>query len=140
MERAQQERGTHAAGMCVVVVGGGAGGVEVAFAVQHRLRKLLDGAATNGSPAPACTVKLLTRGKVLPSHPAKARTICLHEAEASGLDICEGTSVSAIEESALVTEGGERVAFDECLWCTQAAPAAWLQGTSLPKSALLCML
>lgn len=64
----------------IAVVGGGAGGVEIALAVQFRLKSLLK----SGTPF---TVTLLSRGKILPSHPARARTLVLAAAKKAGVQV-----------------------------------------------------
>lgn len=139
----------------VVVVGGGAGGVEVAFALQHRMQtdKSLNNASsttttteapvpTTGASASAAKhhkVSIFTRSKILSSHPPKARAIILALAEERDITIHEGAGVSSMSNYVLTTENGESVPFDECLWCTQAVPAQWLKHVDLPKRAHCCL-
>jgi hypothetical protein len=47
----------------------------------------------------------------------------------------EGSAVQRVEAGLIVTEDGAKHAFDEALWCTQAAAAGWLKATGLPTGA-----
>lgn len=141
-----------ATAVTVAVVGGGAGGVEVAFAVNHRLCSLQsaqcpasvedskssasDGQGHSTASQVPARVVLLSRGQILPSHPARARRLCLQAAADQGLQIHEQSEVVRVSAGALHLSNGQQVDFDECLWCTQAAPAAWLKECDLPRGAL----
>jgi NADH dehydrogenase FAD-containing subunit len=117
----------------VVVVGGGAGGAEIAFAIHERLRHT----DFVGEKAQVeATVTLVTRGTVLSSHPKRARDIYLARANEVGIEVREGTTVKAVEAGLLYTVEGGQLPFDECLWCIQAAPANWIASTGLPTSAV----
>ena len=48
-----------------------------------------------------------------------------------GLELLEGVQVTGVEQGWLTTGDGQRIAFDECLWCTQASAAPWLADTGL---------
>lgn len=146
----------------VVVVGGGAGGVEVAFALHHRMHAdtLAHASKVNGKTLPVSALKsgsngsaggavdraaegriehrvsIFTRGNILSSHPARARTIIRTLAEDRCISIHQGAAVTSVSRNKLTTSSGLSIAFDECLWCTQAAPAAWLKDCDLPKGAL----
>ena len=48
-----------------------------------------------------------------------------------GLELHEGVRVVAVEAGRLLLESQPPEAFDECLWCTQAAAPAWLRQTGL---------
>jgi selenide,water dikinase len=105
------------------VVGGGAGGVELALAAQHRLTDLL------GTPP---EITLVTREGLLPSHNAAVRRrfeIILQE---RGIRILTDNPVVHVEPGRLIAADGTVIAFDEALWVTQAAGAPWLGQTGLP--------
>lgn len=122
----------------VVVVGGGAGGVEIAFALHHRLThtQTSDVFQTAESGRSRVQLTLVTGGNILSSHPPRARSLFLGMAQQRGIAVKEGTRVASVERGALLMQSGERVDFDECLWCTQAAPAPWLKACALPQSVL----
>lgn len=165
---ARISKGGRSSAITVAVVGGGAGGVEVAFAVQHRLSNLLQhaaqaskaaheefvahSAAQTSSPLLGSSetskqhgrqqqakVVLLSRGQILPSHPARARRLCLQAAADKRLHIMEHAEVTGVSAGTLHVAAGEQVPFDECLWCTQAAPARWLHDSHLPQGAQPCL-
>ena len=48
-----------------------------------------------------------------------------------GLELLEGAQVTGVEQGWLTTGDGQRIPFDECLWCTQASAAPWLADTGL---------
>ncbi|KAJ1435620.1 hypothetical protein B484DRAFT_445977 [Ochromonadaceae sp. CCMP2298] len=128
----------------IAVVGGGAGGVELAFAVHTRVQKhLLD----RGLSPTLLKVLLLNRGeRVMPSHCASARTILLRLLAEKGVgvhtgaDICgsepgnQGTQDTQENQGSLVARDGRRFPCDEVFWCTQAVGHPWLRETGLACS------
>uniref|UniRef100_A0A383W2K1 Selenide, water dikinase n=1 Tax=Tetradesmus obliquus TaxID=3088 RepID=A0A383W2K1_TETOB len=129
--------------VALAVVGGGAGGVELALALAHRLKQERaaaaaaaggGGAAAGGAPGED-VVKLFCRGRLLPDHPAAARAALRSLCIAAGVQLHEGTAVQRVEAGCIVTEDGVSHPFDEALWCTQAAAAGWLKATGLPTDA-----
>ncbi|HEX6440855.1 MAG TPA: selenide, water dikinase SelD [Stellaceae bacterium] len=109
--------------MRLAIVGGGAGGVELAMSAQHRLADLL--------PSPP-EIVLVTKQGLLPSHNAAVR----HRVEAifaeRGIRAATGSPVARVESGRLVTEDDSAIEFDEALWVTEAAGAPWLAATGLP--------
>jgi len=106
----------------LAVVGGGAGGVELALAAQHRLAAL-----PNGPP----DVALVTRDTLLPSHNLRVRAKFDRIFAERGIRAIAGDPVVRVEPGRLVLAGGAVVPFDEALWVTEAAAAAWLADTGL---------
>ena len=45
------------------------------------------------------------------------------------MEVTEQTGVSEVKPGLLRLKDGQDVAFDECLWCTEAAAAPWLRQT-----------
>jgi selenide, water dikinase len=109
----------------VAVVGGGAGGVELAFAAAQRLKSEWEqawrreeeeaaaaaatattAAARPPPPPPPVGVALYSRGRILRGAPASARALFLRmAAESRGLvSIEEGAGVAAVEAGALVLD------------------------------------
>ncbi|KAK9902254.1 hypothetical protein WJX75_009733 [Coccomyxa subellipsoidea] len=116
--------------LTVAVVGGGAGGVELALALQHRLNRELQ---DHGLPAARkIIVKLFCKGGLLQQHTRYARNIFLRVLKERGVRLFEGRGVAAVEAGRLVLDDGIAEPFDEALWCTQAAAPAWLRDTGLP--------
>ncbi|MBV9859993.1 MAG: selenide, water dikinase SelD [Alphaproteobacteria bacterium] len=116
-------RAGHAVGLRLAVIGGGAGGVELALAAQHRLAGLVRG---------ALSVTLVTRDALLPSHAARVRRRFAKILAERGIRVVTGAAVVAAEAGGLCIADGGFVAFDEALWVTEAAGAPWLASTGLP--------
>ncbi len=102
----------------IAVVGGGAGGVELALAIRHRL----------GDKA---IVSLVSKGRLMASHAPRTRAL-LHKALIDrGVALREEIEVTRVESKALILAGGERLKADEILWVTEAAAPGWLATTGL---------
>lgn len=54
-----------------------------------------------------------------------------------GIELHEGVRIVAVEDRQLLLDSQQPEAYDECLWCTQAAAPAWLRGTDLTLGELL---
>ena len=106
----------------VAVVGGGAGGVELALAMQHRLQVELEKA---GQSADRASFKLITRGKLMPTHASSIRKTFLDIFHDRGIEVIEEDGVESVLKGEVVLSSGRKVPADECIWCTQAAPQSW---------------
>jgi len=120
LQRARQS-GEPVPAQHLVVVGGGAGGVEAALAIAARL-------------APWRTqvkCSLVTAGALLPGYPRRtARLLARHLAKA-GVALRQQARVVAVEDGRLLFADGSAAAFDRLLWATGAAPQAWLAASGL---------
>jgi selenide, water dikinase len=110
-------------GFRLAVVGGGAGGVELALAAQYRLARLCE-----SEPG----VTLVTREALLPSHNRGVRRRVARIFAERGIALAVGNAVLRVEPGVLVCADGRRIAFDEALWVTEAGAASWLAETGLP--------
>ncbi len=108
----------------VVIVGGGAAGVELAFTVQHRLR------------ARRAHVTLLDRGReVLSGDAASRRVVGLHAAR-RGLEIVTGARVLRVTADGLELDGSASRRHDLLIWAAGAAPPPLVAASpSLPTEA-----
>jgi selenide, water dikinase len=106
----------------LAVVGGGAGGVELALAAQYRLERLCHGKVE---------VTLVTRDELLPSHNRHVRRRFERIFAARGIILAVDTTVARVERGALICADGRRIGFDEALWVTEAGAASWLADTGL---------
>jgi selenide,water dikinase len=109
----------------LAVVGGGAGGVELALAAHHRLAGLVA----------AAEVTLVTAHTLLPTHNRRVGARFAHILAARGIAVVTKAAVVRVESGALCCADGRRIAFDEALWVTEAAAAPWLAETGLPLTA-----
>lgn len=116
-------------GFCIVVVGGGAGGVELAFSIHHRLQNEVSLTPQQTISEPV--VKLISRQEILMDYPPNVRSMILRKFEEKSIDVCEKNGVKDVKEGVLILQDGKRVEFDGCLWCTEALAAPWLRSTDL---------
>jgi selenide,water dikinase len=95
----------------VVVVGGGAGGIELLFTLEHRLR----------SHEVSASLLLLQNGpRILTGYPDSLVRRTLRCADKRGLEIrCEETVVGA-EPDVVCLESGEGIPYDALIWVTGA--------------------
>jgi selenide,water dikinase len=107
----------------LAIIGGGAGGVELALAAQRRLAGLL---------GTALEVTLVTREGLLPSHNRGVRRIFTRLLAERGIRIVTQNPVVRVEPGELIGADGSAVPFDEALWVTEASGAPWLAATGLP--------
>jgi selenide,water dikinase len=114
----------------ILLVGAGAGGVELLLAAEYRLRR--DLIAAGGDPASLRFTLLAGGDDILAGFPDAFRTRFRAVLAARGIAVETMARVAAVERGGVVlAEGGRRIAADEVLWTTQAAPAAWLAQTGL---------
>lgn len=108
----------------LAIVGGGAGGVELALAARQRLTAMMF--------APP-QITLVTRDRLLPSHNARVRAKFARILAGRGIAVVAGNPVTRVEEGRLVLADGMAVGFDEALWVTEATAAPWLAETRLAR-------
>jgi selenide,water dikinase len=102
----------------ILVVGAGAGGVEVAFVLRHRTRG---------------EVTLLEAGDtLLPGWTAGLGRRVRAAAELRGVTIRTGTTVTRVEPNRAYVTGGDPLPFDLLVWVTGAAPHPWMAALGLP--------
>jgi selenide,water dikinase len=110
-------------GARLVVVGAGAGGAEVAFALAARLR---------GERAGRGEVLLLEAGpRVLPGYAASAAARVQRAAAARGIEIRTDVRVTRVEAGAVHLEGGERLSADAVVWVAGATALPLFDGSGL---------
>ena len=119
------ERARSRSGFRLVVVGAGAGGVELAFAFSARFaRARLTGVS----------VALLESGpRVLPGYPASAARRIERNARARGIAIRCGTKVAEAHADRLVLESGEAMPCDAFVWVAGAVGLPLFDGSGLER-------
>ena len=100
----------------LVIVGGGAGGVELCLAMQYRLQNALQERKLDKS---LLKVSLVTRGEILPTHNWGVRRIFRRIFKERDVQVLEKTPVASIKKGLVQLANGETLNFDECVWCTQ---------------------
>ncbi|QFU02852.1 Selenide, water dikinase [Halomonas sp. THAF5a] len=113
----------------VAVVGGGAGGIELLLAMQHRLGREL---VARGRDPAELHFALFTRGaRILPTHNARVRAHFEATLGRRGVAVHTGTEVVAVEPGRLKAADGRWHPADEIVWVTNAGGADWLRDTRL---------
>ncbi len=125
LERVRQHPGRTS----IAVVGAGAGGVELALAMQHRLR--LELRALERDPDELSFHLFCADANILPTHNAAVRRRFDAVLRARNVNVHRAAAVSEVAAGRLCTDAGVRVDADEIVWVTKAGAAAWLSDTGL---------
>jgi len=105
-------------GQRLAVVGGGAGGFEIALAARRRL----------GRDVP---VALATGTELLPGFPPKVRSLALAALAEKGVELHEHFRVSEATSEQITSAGGALIPANGVLWVTGVAAPGWLTNTGL---------
>jgi selenide,water dikinase len=108
----------------VMVIGGGAGGVELALAIDHRLRQL--------AKAASLQVTLATRDEILAGQAEAARRRLRAIFRRRGIRLREHAGAERIERGAVRLEDGQWQQADAVFVVTEASAAPWFADTGLP--------
>jgi selenide, water dikinase len=113
----------------IAVVGGGAGGVELALAMQYRLRNDLK---STGRDPDELVVHLLSAGPdILPTHNARVRRAFSRVLAERGIKVHRGSQVTEVAPGWLRVADGSTLDADDIVWVTRASGAPWLRATGL---------
>ncbi len=107
----------------IAIVGGGAGGVEIALCMKRRLGD--KGEVTLVHRAP----------EILETHNPKVRRIFSQLLNERGITVHTGEGVVEVRKGQLVCDSGRTVEADHLLWVTSASPAEWIAGSGLKTDA-----
>lgn len=107
----------------VVVVGAGAGGVEVALAVDRRLR--------SAGAQPVMTI-VEAAPTVLPGYAAPVRRRAARLLTRRGVTVTTGVAVTRVEGGSVEIATGARIKADLVVWLAGSAGPALLSGAGLP--------
>jgi selenide,water dikinase len=110
----------------IAVVGGGAGGVELALAMRHRLAAALRGS----SRVP--DIHLVTdSATVLPHHPRRVRRILTAVLRRHGITAHTGSRVAAVTRSTLHRESDAPLRATFIIWAISAGAPPWIAESGL---------
>lgn len=129
LERVDALLARDASASCVVV-GGGAGGVEVALAVAARGRTREPGRNTTFSVALVSDSDVL-----LPEYAPAAQRRALAACARAGITVRLGARVHGVRKAAVILADGESLQSDITVWVAGAAPPALIARSSLSRSA-----
>ncbi len=117
------ERLPQGEGVRLVVVGGGAGGVELVLALERRLGRRL-------------RVTIISKdGELLAGHAPLARRKLTATCQSRGIVVKLGRRVVEVFAGAVKTHDGASVPFDYLLWATPVVPEPWLAESGLMTTA-----
>lgn len=108
----------------IAVVGGGAGGVELLLAMQHRL------ASTMRADAPRFAL-ITDEAAVVASHAPAVRARLGHLLVERGAVLHLSSGAVSVERGTIVVTHGRRIAVDRIVWATSASAAPWLAASGL---------
>lgn len=104
----------------LVLVGGGAGSVELVLAMAHRL------------PAASVQFQLICGASLLEGYNSRAKRAVINCLRQQNIALTEHSRIVTVDEKSVVTAAGERVDYDSLLWSTSAVAIPWLRETGLP--------
>lgn len=111
----------------IAIVGGGAGGVELAAAMHHRLQ---------AEGAVASRLSIVTDAPViLPAHPPAVRRVFERLFAERGIALHCASRAMKVEAGVLHLENGTRLGVDWVVWATAASAHAWLKSSGLATDA-----
>ena len=113
--------------LAIAVIGGGAGGVELALAIDHRLRGIAHNAEVS--------VTLVTKGEILSGQATAARQKIRRIFQARGIRLLENSPVARLDADAVQLDNGERLIVDDTFVVTEASAAKWFADTGLALDA-----
>ena len=106
----------------VSVVGGGAAGVEIALAMEYRLRQELGLAWAH--------VRIITNtGLIVPEYPAGARRRLVRKLRRRNIGIHTGSAVTDVGRDYVRLEQGLEFASDAVFWATGGAAHPWIRAS-----------
>jgi selenide,water dikinase len=106
----------------LLVVGGGAGGVETILAMHHRLAR-----ETGRAAAFECALAT-DADRLLPMHAPRVQGILTRILGERGIGLHLATPAARVEPGAMTAADGRRIAADAIVWATGAAALPWLRG------------
>ncbi len=113
----------------LTVVGGGAGGVEVALSLRHRLRRHL--AEQGGDPDRVAVTVVTDRHTVLHQHAMPVRRAMIGALGKRNVTIVTGHKVVAFNTDRVVCDPEKEIVSDAAVLVTHAAAHPWLKSTGL---------
>lgn len=112
----------------IAVVGAGAGGVELALAMQYRLRRHF---TTLGRPVEPSLHIFSAAPEILPTHNERVRRKFRRILADRGIQVHTAAPVAEVTGNGLRIANGWSGSFHEVVWGTRASAAPWLAASGL---------
>ena len=109
----------------VGVIGGGAAGVEVLLAVKYRLERQRAAQPDRAAEGGFEFHLFHAAETILPTHNERVQRYFQEHLAAQGVVVHNGFEVASLDEADVVSTEGARVAVDEIILATSAAPQHW---------------
>lgn len=106
----------------IAVIGGGAGSVELALAMAHRLRS---------APVRHRISLVIKAEDVVKEYPARMRRWLYQRLQRDGIQVHTQFAVTRVTATHIENASGQFLEADHVFWCTQARAAAWLEKSGL---------
>ncbi len=107
----------------IVIIGGGAGGVELALSIQHKLQKLL---TENGDDPARLHFKLITQGPdILLTHNRGVRRRFVKVLSDRNIEILTNHTATKIDETSVYVDGAKLITADATIFVTSASVPKW---------------
>jgi len=117
----------------LAIVGGGAGGVEMALATQYRLQYLLK---LEHIKPDKLEIAIYSDGEnILPTHNPQVRRRFRRILHQRNIKILTGHEINKVEHRQLICADGTHYSADATLWVTNASAPAWLAESGLQVDA-----
>ena len=113
----------------IVVVGGGAGGIELALSLDQQLRR--GAASLEGNPDELSLTIIEAADSLLPSYNAAARRRLLHIIAARNIAVHTSTKITRIETDKVTLSNGEILPADRTILVTNGQAPEWLADSEL---------
>jgi selenide,water dikinase len=111
------------------IVGGGAGGVEIALSIRYGLARA---AEAGGRPADNVRIELFTDStEILPAYPRRMRALFARILDGDGIVVHTDQRVVRVDGRRLHFADGSPASFDELLWVTTAGAPDWPRESGL---------
>ena len=128
----------------IAIIGGGGGGVELAFAIHQRLHSEMTSISRNLNDQ--LEVSIYAKHKTLmPSHNKEMQAIIHRLMREKGINVVCNAEIDHVSKtqsmSFLVTKDGYEYPFDEAVCCTSAQAQEWLHesGLDTTKEGFVCV-
>lgn len=118
--------------MSIGIVGGGAGGVELALAMQANLHRISSGLRTKLRATKALKIHLFqSNTELMPNYHQSMRNLAQKILLQHEIELHLGETVCEVKPHTVICESGLTVKCDSIFWVTQASAPQWLKETGL---------